>query len=99
MVSRLGSSWSNMTSLAWYIYSWVILIISGGIVAENKHVCLSLFTWDKMNLMSSILTMSSILSASSRTKYFISFSLIVRRFIWSVNLPEVATTTWIPLLS
>ena len=52
-----------------------------------------------MNFISSIKPISSILSASSRTTNFTSSSWIEPCLTWSINLPGVATTIWIPLLN
>ena len=68
----------------------------GGMVAENSTVCRSAGVASRIDSMSSAKPMSSISSASSRTTIRTASRRNVRRRMWSMARPGVATTTWTP---
>ncbi len=78
--SPLRSSASMKTCCGFFMYFSASLRISAGIVAENKDAILSSGTRSRINFISSINPMSSIVSASSSTRYFMSFNSIEPRF-------------------
>ena len=93
----LGSPPSARTVIStgsrWYTQE--ISITSREMVAENMPrflPCLGI--WSRMRVTSRTKPMSSIRSASSSTTVSTLSSRTVRRFIWSIRRPGVATTIW-----
>ena len=88
-----------LTTLIWTGSFWYFLVssrIALGIVAENKAVCLSSGTFDRIVSISSLNPMSNISSASSKTTIFTWSSFNVFLFIWSITRPGVPITTCTP---
>ena len=63
-------------------------------VAENMPRFWRLGILSRMRVTSWMKPMSSMRSASSSTTVLTAFSTTVRRFIWSLRRPGVATTIW-----
>ena len=72
--------------------------ILGGIVAENKRVCLFVGSLSTIRMMSWLKPMSSILSASSRIKYSTPERSKLEIDRKDNNLPGVAIITSVPFL-
>ncbi len=78
------------------MYLLAMSIILLGIVAEKRPICLGSGTESRMNSMSSMKPMSSMVSASSRTTYLTLLRSRLPRLRWSIILPGVPTTTCTP---
>ena len=61
-------------------------------VAENIPIFFRCFSWSRIRVTSRTKPMSSIRSASSSTTVCTLSRRTVRRFIWSISRPGVATT-------
>ena len=75
-------------------YTQEMSMTSREMVAENIPRFLRLGILSRMRVTSWIKPISSIRSASSSTTVVTSFSVTVRRFMWSLRRPGVATTIW-----
>ena len=80
------------TGSRWYTQE--MSITSRLMVAENIPMFLRCFSWSRMRVTSRTKPMSSIRSASSSTTVSTLSSRTVRRFMWSMSRPGVATTIW-----
>ena len=94
MSGRFSSTGRTVISTGSRWYTQEMSITSRLMVAENRP---RFFRWgilSKMRVTSWIKPMSNIRSASSSTTVCTASSLTVRRFMWSMSRPGVATTIW-----
>ena len=86
-------------SFGFFMYFFVMLAISFGMVAEKSSMLRFSGTSARMALMLSVNPMFSISSASSMMTFFTRLRSTVLRFIRSRRRPGVATTTCTPRFS
>lgn len=96
MISTVEEAGVTSTFSGFVNIEFASVSISGGMVAEKNRVCLFVGSSFRMRLISWINPMSSIRSASSKTKKSSEFKETNPCDIKSNNLPGVATNICIP---
>ena len=94
MSGRFSSTGRTVISAGSRWYTQEISITSRDMVAENNPRLRRWGILSRIRVTSWMKPMSSIRSASSSTTVCTLSSLTVRRFMWSMSRPGVATTIW-----